>query len=86
MAGFPALPQPLRWYLGRRARQLDRLLERDLAAEPGCRFLPLRFPHDPGLMAPDGFHPGPRVYRAWGRQVADQVASAFGDAGPSPLV
>lgn len=86
VAGFPALPQPLRWYLGRRARQLDRLLERDVAAEPGCRFLGLRFPLDPGLMASDGFHPGPRVYREWGRQVAELAAAAFAatDLRPAP--
>lgn len=68
--GFPALPQPLRWYLGRRARQLTRHLRDLLAAEPDAHFLGLRFSLDPSLMAEDGFHPGPEIYRGWGQRAA----------------
>lgn len=65
MANFPALPQPLRWYLGRRARQFDAALEQDLQGESGIQYLDLEFVNDMSLMAEDGFHPGPEVYRAW---------------------
>ena len=68
--GFPALPQPLRWYLGERARAFDIDLEADAEAEEGVRFLSLRFSEDPSEMASDGFHPGPAVYARWGRMAA----------------
>lgn len=71
--GFPALPQPLRWYLGRRAREFDRDLQRDVAKEPGTTFLSLRFSEDANLMASDGFHPGPGVYAEWGRRAGALV-------------
>lgn len=70
---FPALPQPLRWYLGRRATRFDRILRDDTRAEANTEFLSLRFSQDQALMASDGFHPGPGVYREWGRRVAELV-------------
>ncbi len=76
--GFPSLPQPLRWYLGSRARQFSRDLEKDVTAEPGCRFVDLRFAEDTGLMAADGFHPGPAIYAGWAQRVADLVLSGHG--------
>jgi len=62
---FPALPRPLRWVLGRRARQLDTALARLLESIPGATHLDSAFTRDAGLMAPDGFHPGPELYRTW---------------------
>jgi len=77
--GFPALPQPLRWYLGARAREFDHDLERDVEAEDGVSFLSLRFTEDVSLMATDGFHPGPGVYKEWGRR-AGLAATALMEA------
>lgn len=71
--GFPALPNPLRWYLGSRAKRLSALLERDLEAEPSAHFLDLRFALDASGMAIDGFHPGPVIYREW----ADRAAAVI---------
>jgi len=71
--GFPALPQPLRWHLGRRARELDAALREVVSEETGCVFLPLDFTGDAALMADDGFHPGPEVYREWGERTASLV-------------
>jgi len=70
---FPALPQPLRWYLGSRARDFDQALARWTADQENCTRLGTGFSHDPGLMAPDGFHPGPGLYRLWGQAVADHI-------------
>ena len=72
---FPALPQPLRWYLGRRAERFDRAL-RGLAEEEGCRFVAIDFTSDVGLMAADGFHPGPSIYAEWGARLARRVVGA----------
>jgi len=73
MSVFPALPQPLRWYLGRRARQFDSVLAEDLVGEDDVAFLPLDFACDVQLMATDGYHPGPAGYRAWAQRVAALV-------------
>ena len=68
---FPALPQPLRWYLGSRADDFNAALERDLAREDDSLFVNLRFGLDGTAMASDGFHPGPPVYAEWARQAAE---------------
>lgn len=81
--GFPALPQPLRWWLGARAREFDRGLQRDVEAEDRVSFLSLRFTEDTSLMAADGFHPGPNVYREWGRRAALAVTSLMKTCGNS---
>ena len=68
--GFPALPQPLRWYLGGRATRFDAALARAAAGLPGVDYLGLRFTNDVRAMAADGFHPGPPVYAEWAARVA----------------
>jgi lysophospholipase L1-like esterase len=70
MHGFPALPQPLRWYLGRRATQFDADLDNHVCDGPDTAYVNLRFTQDAGLMAADGFHPGPGIYAEWARLVA----------------
>ena len=75
LGGFPALPQPLRWYLGRRADQFDSALAAALQNEQGSQYLSLRFSNDPALMASDGFHPGPGIYKQWAARVAAAIRS-----------
>ena len=70
---FPALPQPLRWYLGRKARRFDRALAAWAAGTDGVRHLTADFVDDPDLMASDGFHPGPRGYALWAGEVARTI-------------
>ncbi|MGE0356209.1 MAG: SGNH/GDSL hydrolase family protein [Burkholderiales bacterium] len=74
---FPALPQPLRWYLGARARELDRALAAALPDGQGAQFLPFEGELDASHMAADGFHPGPAVYRAWAEAAARRIEAAF---------
>ena len=78
MHGFPSLPQPLRWWLGTRASAFDQALQDDISDEPGVAFLSLRFTEDQRLMASDGFHPGPEVYREWALRAARMVNPAAG--------
>ena len=75
MGQFPALPQPLRWYLGRRADDFDLALRRELETENSSRFVNLRFDMDGTSMASDGFHPGPPVYAEWARHAAEVALS-----------
>jgi lysophospholipase L1-like esterase len=90
---FPAVPQPLRWVLGREATRHDAALRHLAEDEPGLHYVGLGFaaegPFRPGevavadVMARDGFHPGPRVYDEWARRAVEALAGA--DAvGPAP--
>jgi len=70
MHRFTALPHPLRWYLGRYADGLDHALQGWLQAQ-ALGHLPLRWSMDTGMLARDGFHPGPRAYPQWADRLAD---------------
>ncbi len=80
MHRFPALPQPLRWYIGARARQFDSELQALTEVTPQCEFVPLNFFSGIGTeaMASDGFHPGPAIYRQWAEEIAGRIRSQFG--------
>lgn len=73
---FPALPQPLRWYLGAQAKRFDRQLER-LAGELDLDYIQFDFEGDTSVMASDKFHPGPPVYKFWGEAAADKIRARF---------
>lgn len=73
MHEFPALPQPLRWALGAQARRYDAALAAWCATQADCVHLPLGDLDDRGLMAADGFHPGPAVYAHWAQVAAGAI-------------
>ena len=78
MHRFPALPQPLRWYVGSRARDFDRVLASVAASRPGCEFLALGHEMmDTSAMAGDGFHPGPPIYALWAREAASRIVQGM---------
>lgn len=74
---FPALPQPLRWYLGARARDFNAALADWIPDQPGCHLVTPDFQPDSAHIASDGFHPGPAAYTAWATQVAQDIDSLF---------
>ena len=78
MKQFPALPQPLRWYLGSQAERFDMQLS-NLSTRPKVRHLKLEFDPDPSLAATDGYHPGPKVYAKWGSSAAKLIKSEVYD-------
>jgi len=65
MHGFTALPQPLRWFMGRWATEMNRRLDAQLSGKTE-RILhwPFQEAAAEGLAA-DGFHPGPVGYDIW---------------------
>ena len=74
---FPALPQPLRWFLGFRARRFNAHLA-DLAERVDqCTMLSTSLAPEPGLMASDGFHPGPMLYHQWAGDAARAIDQRF---------
>lgn len=72
---FPGLPQPLRWVAGADARRHNRALERWARTRQDVSSVEMEMPLNPGVMAPDGFHPGPAVYRYCAAAIAEHVAT-----------
>ncbi|MDX1799874.1 MAG: SGNH/GDSL hydrolase family protein [Marinobacter sp.] len=73
MHRFPALPQPLRWYLGQRAMLFNRLLKRHLADIANVSVVDVEFTQSPDMIASDGFHPGAAGYTAWAQALAERI-------------
>ena len=82
MHAFPALPQPLRAYIGARAKRLDAVLARLMAGAGDGFHFPLSIGEAPDLVATDGFHPSARAYALWAEALAARLA---GDALCDPL-
>ena len=80
MHEFPAVPQPLRWYLGRYARSLDNALEAWVAPQPHLRFCSLQWAAGRDAIATDGFHPGPAGYARWSGVMAEKAADVISRA------
>lgn len=83
---FPLLPQPLRAFLGGRARRFDAELAALAAGDADLLHVPMAFSEhlDERAMAEDGFHPGPPIYREWARTLAARIRAheaATGIAG-----
>ena len=68
---FPALPHPLRWWLGTRAKQLNELAKQFCKQTPNCTFISVPYPLDQRFVAADGFHPGAPAYQLWGEYLAE---------------
>ncbi|WP_346040446.1 SGNH/GDSL hydrolase family protein [Actinomadura chokoriensis] len=84
---FPALPQPLRYVLGARARTMDRIT-RDAARAGGAVHAPMdeAMARDRALFASDGFHPSPAGYRAWAHDLARAAAPTAAPPTVPPAV
>jgi lysophospholipase L1-like esterase len=74
MDRLTAIPQPLRWYLGRYASALDAAV-RDWSQGEDLGYCGLRWTDDARMLAADGFHPGPALYPAWAQRLADLIAA-----------
>lgn len=67
---FPALPQPLRWYLGCRARRFNQRLVALVGQRPQTLLLEEELALSREMMATDGFHPGAAIYQRWAVSLA----------------
>ena len=76
---FTALPQPLRFALGMRARMLDEILRSTAEVSPGVYYLESEFQPHEQYLAQDGYHPSERGYQVWGELVAKQLSALLKD-------
>ncbi len=77
MDKFPALPQPLRWFLGGKARQLNQIMALVAKQNPVVRQLQFDMPFAPEYMAADGFHPSAGACRLWAQVAAALISDNF---------
>ena len=87
MHRFPALPQPLRWYIGGRARDFDRVLSSLAGNHASAEFVKLGYAMmDPRAMAADGIHPGPAIYGLWAAEAVRRIVARIQhiDPGQAP--
>lgn len=77
MGRFPALPHPLRWYLGSKAKSFNKQLHHWVSTQPDCEIVNLEGELEPCHMASDGFHPGPVIYQYWGQAVAKLIEARW---------
>lgn len=73
MARFPALPRPLRWYLGSRVQHFNHELQRYLHVRERCTIVTPDLDGMVDGMAVDGFHPGAPIYAEWARQLGQGI-------------
>lgn len=73
MHRFPALPQPLRTYLGLRVHRFNADLEKWAATKPACAVLRIPAPDGDQAIAEDGFHPGLHFYAVWAEIAAQAI-------------
>ncbi|KGK00533.1 SGNH/GDSL hydrolase family protein [Thalassotalea sp. ND16A] len=64
MGDIPALPQPLRWFVGERAKEFDQLLKN--SCQGVTQHLSVDVGNIDGMIADDGFHPSANLYKVWG--------------------
>jgi lysophospholipase L1-like esterase len=77
---FPALPHPLRWWLGLRARHLNSYMQQVTERNVGCEFVWVPYMLDHKYVAADGFHPGRLAYEVWGACIAELILLASNDS------
>ena len=73
MHAFPALPNPLRWYVGKRAMFFNRAMKNFTEMIDGCEFVQPSFPLTKEFIASDGFHPSPAAYNIWAEVMAGVI-------------
>ncbi|GMA41020.1 SGNH/GDSL hydrolase family protein [Mobilicoccus caccae] len=76
LGAFPALPQPLRFVMGRHGRALDDVLAEIASRHVDVTHVPTPELDDDRDLATDGFHPSGRGYRRWADRLYDEAIHA----------
>ena len=70
---FTAIPNPLRWWLGLRAKRLNELMASVVKGNSHCSVLSFDLPFKPEFLAKDGIHPSKLAYQAWANKAANAI-------------
>lgn len=77
MGKFPLPPQPLRYCLGLRAAELDRMAAALIDRQAAMLHIPTSIDPAEHDFCADGFHPSGNAYVAWGAELAEWVLPHF---------
>jgi lysophospholipase L1-like esterase len=78
MERFPSLPQPLRWYLGRKSKAFNSELLQQANNFSELEYMDINFPLEEGFIAKDGFHPSGMAYGLWSDMVVKEIRQKLG--------
>ncbi len=73
---FSGLPQPLRWWLGKRAKRLNQLMELAANDSPNRSVLTVDIPFSAKYLAQDNFHPSQYAYQLWAEQAKKAICKS----------
>ena len=73
MNKFTAIPTPLRWCLGLRAKRLNELMIKAIKNNNQYSILTFDLPFKPEFIAKDGIHPSKLAYRVWANQAREKI-------------
>jgi lysophospholipase L1-like esterase len=73
MERFTSLPQPLRWYLGRKSKAFNLGLLDQSSRFSDLQYVDVNFPMKAGYIAEDGFHPSDMAYNLWSDLVVNEI-------------
>jgi len=79
MERFPSLPQPLRWYLGRKSKAFNSELLRQTCDFSELKYMDISFPLEEGFIAKDGFHPSGMAYDHWSDLIVKEIRQKLHD-------
>ena len=74
---FTAIPSPLRWLLGLRAKRLNELLINASKGKKHYSLLTFNFPFEAEFLAKDGIHPSKLAYSVWANQAAAKIDELY---------
>lgn len=72
MGDFPALPHPLRAFLGWKAKKFNKILAGLVATTANTALLSFESEKE-HTMANDGFHPGESIYQEWAEKLGEKI-------------
>ncbi len=73
MQQFTAIPAPLRWWVGLRAKRLNELMTSATKDKNHYSILTFDLPFKPAFIAKDGIHPSKLAYNLWANQAATKI-------------
>ncbi|RUO46893.1 hypothetical protein CWE21_09835 [Pseudidiomarina aquimaris] len=73
MHKFPALPQPLRWFVGQQAFELNHHLAEHCQTHTNTELLNFDLPYEPEYIAADGYHPSAQAAAIWAKAAAEKL-------------
>ena len=76
MQRFTAIPFPLGWWLGVRAKRLNELMISATKDKDHCSMLAFDLPFKLTFIAKDGIHPSKLAYSVWANQAADKIGES----------